>query len=255
MNILKLIPIALAFTLFLGCAGTEVEPVPESDIEIQEQVELVPESDINKEEDPSQLYDEKAIYGLEEELVESQDINLSTYQRSDFEKSFVYHSAYLFYSKGIEELYSGNYKNAYDYAMRARAIYENDKADYIPLPYMPSYVRESAYTPKRIYYKMINYKQYELNRLITKIKLLSPPIPTVVFNRTSTYIDVTIRNFGDLPLDRFEVFLNDEKIALYEKILPHEEKIVRVESAPKLYEISFKEKYGFAPNSIMLSED
>ena len=175
-----------------------------------------------------------------------------------FEKLFVNHTAHIYYTTAINELYQSNYKAAYENAMKAKAIYDNtddNVSQVIALPYMPSFIRESGYTPKRIYYKMVKPKSYELKRLITKIKLISPPIASVVLKRTSTYIDVIIRNYGDLPLDDFELLLNDESIAKYEKILPNEEKAFRIESSPILYELAFKEKYGFAPNSILLSED
>lgn len=180
------------------------------------------------------------------------------FELSEFEKLFVNHSAHIYYSKAVKDLYESNYKSAYDNAMKAQVIYDNTNNEVeqiIPLPYMPSFMRESAYTAKRIYYKMVKPKPYELKRLVTKAKLISPPIATVALKKTSTYIDVIIKNYGDLPLDGFEVLLNDEPIAKYEKILPNEEKVTRLEASPSLYEISFKEKYGFAPNSIMLSED
>ena len=175
---------------------------------------------------------------------------------SKFEKTFVNHTAYIAYQNGIKALYEGNYKDAYAYAMDAKKIYyiEDAKAYMIPLPYMPSYIRESSYTPKRIYYKMLKHKPYELKRLIIKTKLLSPPITSVIVKRTSTYIDIIIRNYGDLPLDNFELLLNNESVAKYRKILPNEEKVYRYESAPQLHEIAFKEEYGFAPNSILMNE-
>ena len=173
-----------------------------------------------------------------------------------FEETFVNHTAYISYQNAIKTMYEGNYKDAYAHAMNARKIfYAGDaKEQIIPIPYMPSYVRESAYSPKRIYYKLLKYKQYELRRVITKIKLMSPPIATVILKRTSTYIDIIVRNYGDLPLDDFEILLNNQSMVKYEKILPNEEKIYKYESAPALHEISFKEEFGFAPNSIMLNE-
>lgn len=176
---------------------------------------------------------------------------------SEFEKLFINHSAHIYYIKAIDELQKANYKVAYENAMKAKVIFDNTnegESQVIALPYMPSYIRESSYTPKRIYYKVVKPKPYELKRLITKTKLISPPVASVVLKRTSTYMEVITKNYGDLPLDEFEVLLNDESIVKYEKILPNEQKITRVELAPSLYEISFKEKYGFAPNSIMLSE-
>ena len=176
---------------------------------------------------------------------------------SEFEKLFVNHSAYIYYLKGIEELQIANYKAAYENAMKAKAIIDNTNKpneQVIALPYMPNYVRESSYTPKRIYYKTVKAKPYELKRLITKAKLISPPIASVVLKRTSTYIEVITRNYGDLPLDEFELLVNEDSIVKYEKILPNEQKITRIGVAPNLFEISFKEKYGFAPKSIMLSE-
>jgi len=176
---------------------------------------------------------------------------------SEFEKLFVNHSAYRYYEKAIEELYKSNYKAAYENAMKAKEIVDNtDKPNeqVIALPYMPNYLRETAYTPKRIYYKIVKAKPYELKRVITKAKLISPPVASIIIKRTSTYMEIITRNYGDLPLDDFELLLNDESIVKYEKVLPNEKKIIRIDAAPVLYEISFKEKYGFAPKSIMLSE-
>ena len=190
-----------------------------------------------------------------EDADESEDKNTSI---SEFEKLFVHHSAYIYYNKAIDAMFQADYKTAYDYAMKAKEIYDNtdiNDSQLIALPYMPSYIRESGYTPKRIYYKMLKAKPYELKRAITKIKLISPPIASVVIKRTSTSIEVIIKNYGDLPLDEFELLLNDEKLVSYEKILPNEQKVFRLDAAPQLYELSFKEKYGFAPKSILLSED
>ena len=119
---------------------------------------------------------------------------------------------------------------------------------------MPSFLRETAYAAKKIYYKTVVHKEYELNRLITKIKLLSPPIPAVVIKRTSTYIDIIVRNYGDLPLDNFEIILDSQSVVKYTKILPSQEKVYRYEKAPMLHEIAFKEEYGFAPKSILMNE-
>jgi hypothetical protein len=119
---------------------------------------------------------------------------------------------------------------------------------------MPSYLRESSYAPKKIYYKNIVYKSYEIERLITKIKLLSPPIPSVIIKRTSTYIDIIIRNYGDLPLDKFTLLIDGQSVIMYPKILPKEEKKFRLDKAPQIHELSFKETYGFAPDAIIVNE-
>ena len=176
---------------------------------------------------------------------------------SEFEKLFVNHIAYNYYKAGVTALYEDNYKSAYENAMNAKDIVDNTELNTttIALPFMPSFVRESSYAPKRTYYKIVKQKEYKLKRLVTKAKLISPPIASLVIHRTSTTIDIILRNHGDLPFDDFEVFVNDERIALYEKLLPNEEKTIKIEKAPKLYEVSFKEKYGFAPKSFMLTEE
>lgn len=177
---------------------------------------------------------------------------------SAFEKLFVNHSAYIYYSKGVEELYKSNYKSAYENAMKAKEIIDNTdniNEQIIALPYMPSFVRETAYSPKRIYYKIVKAKVYELRKLIVKAKLISPPIASVIVKKTSTYMEIIIRNFGDLPLDEFELLINEKSMVKYDKILPNDKKTIRVDIVEEFHEISFKEKYGFAPSSIMLSED
>lgn len=176
---------------------------------------------------------------------------------SEFEKLFVNHVAYNYYKNGIKALYQSDYKSAYDNAMNAKDIVDNTELNKttIALPYMPSFMRETSYAPKRTYYKIIKEKVYELKRLIRKAKLMSPPIASVVIRRTSTTIDVILKNYGDLPFDEFEVLVNEKRIALFDKLLPNQEKTIKINKAPKLYEVSFKEKYGFAPKSFMLSED
>ena len=176
---------------------------------------------------------------------------------SEFEKLFVNHTAYNFYKAGIKALYQGDYKIAYENAMNAKDIVDNTELNTstIALPFMPSYMRETSYSPKKIYYKIVKQKEYQLKRLVVKAKLISPPIASLVIHRTSTTIDVILRNHGDLPFDDFEVLVNEEPIALYEKLLPNEEKVIKIQKAPKLFEVSFKEKYGFAPESFMLNED
>ncbi|SFV75279.1 hypothetical protein MNB_SM-3-7 [hydrothermal vent metagenome] len=174
---------------------------------------------------------------------------------TQFQKLFVNHIAYRDYQKAIDEMYKKEYKKAYSYAMHAKSIYPQNKRSLIALAYMPSYLRESAYEPKKIYYKIVIYKQYELDRLVTKIKLLSPPIPSVIVKRTSTYMDIIIRNYGDLPLDEFALVIDGKKVITYNKILPNEEKVYRYESAPIMHEIGFNERYGFAPKSIVINEE
>lgn len=192
------------------------------------------------------------------------DINATQLQKkfesktlSEFEKLFINHVAFNYYKSGITALYQGDYKAAYENAMKAQEIVDNTDLNTttIALPFMPSYIRETSYSPKRTYYKIVKQKEYKLKRLITKAKLISPPIASMVIHRTSTTIDIILRNHGDLPFDDFEVFVNEKPIALYEKLLPNEEKTIKIQKAPKLYEVSFKEKYGFAPKSFMLSEE
>ena len=254
MSIFKIILTILALTVFIGCSGTDVKPIEELNVELAEEVD-------------TNITIEDANLSLVDVNIDAVDFNVSidenittikNIELSDFEKLFVNHTAYIYYRNGINDIYLGNYKSAYANAMKAKDIFDNTddvENQVIALPYMPSYLRESAYTPIKIYYKIVKPRQYELKRLITKAKLISPPIASVVIKRTSTYMEIILKNYGDLPLDDFEVLLNDESISKYEKILPNELKTLRVELAPKLYEISFKEKYGFAPNSIMLSED
>jgi len=173
---------------------------------------------------------------------------------SKFEKLFLNHLAYRDYKDAIKAMYKKDHKKAYKLAINAKKIYSQDDTSLIPLPYMPSFLRESAYSAKRIYYKTVIHKEYELQRLITKIKLLSPPIPAVVIKRTSTYIDIIVKNYGDLPLDDFEILLDSQSVVKYSKILPMEEKVYRYEKAPILHEIAFKEAYGFAPQTILMNE-
>jgi len=192
---------------------------------------------------------------------DSADINVSVQKSSqrelsDFEKQFVNHIAYNHYKKAIELLYKKEHKSAYEEASKAKEFFDNEmENENIVLPYIPGFIRESAQTPKRIYYKILIEKDYELKRLIRKIKLLNPPIPLIVLNQTSTYIDVIIKNVGDLPLDNFLVEVNFEEAARFEKINPNESKTYRYSNSVKIEDLSFKEDYGFAPSAIELSNE
>jgi hypothetical protein len=173
---------------------------------------------------------------------------------SKFEKQYINHIAFNNYKKAVKLLYDGDYKQAYKLVMKAKEYYDENDRNKVPLPYISGYLREQAFTPRRIYYKMLVDREYELTRLIRKIKLLSPPIAMVVIKRTSTYIQIDIQNIGDLPLDKFEIYLNDEKVVAFDKINPDETKQYIYKEAPVLDTISFKEAYGFAPDSISMGE-
>lgn len=175
---------------------------------------------------------------------------------SDFEKKFVNHIAYNHYKKAIKLLYEKEQISAYKEAYKAKEFFDNslDNRD-IVLPYMPGYLRESAQTPKRIYYKILVERDYELTRLIRKIKLLNPPIPLVVLNQTSTYIDITINNSGEVPLDNFVIEVNYEKVAEFDRVYPNQSQTYRYNQSVLIEEISFSEAYGFAPAAIELSNE
>ena len=240
--------------------ATVVEQSDEVVVEQTDQPsEQEPAVDLVTTEDTEDYFDDGADNNVESTTDANTSVEVQEQVRNmnAFEKLFVNHSAYRYYAKGVQELYKNNYKEAYDNAMKAKAIIDNTQAkgeQVIALPYMPNYVRETGYTPKRIYYKTVKAKPYELRKLIVKAKLISPPIASVIIKKTSTYMDVIVKNYGDLPLDEFELLINDESIVIYDKILPNEQKITKVDIKEEFYEISFKEKYGFAPKSIMLSE-
>ncbi len=173
-----------------------------------------------------------------------------------FEKTFTNHVAYNHYQKAIELMYEGDHKQAYNEAKAAKAVYDTDEANQkIILPYIPGYIRESAQTPRRTYYKIVIEELYELKRLIRKIKLLNPPIPLVILSKTSTYIDVTVQNVGDTPLDNFVVEVNFEEAATFANIKPNESKTVRYNNTEVLEQISFREDYGFAYKTIEFTEE
>ena len=174
---------------------------------------------------------------------------------SQFEKSFINHIAYNKYKKAIKFMYDKKHKEAYKLAAEAKELYKDNKENVIDLPYIPGYIRENAHTPRRIYYKIIKQQEYEINRLIRKIKLLNPPIPMIVFNKTSTYIDITITNVGDTPFDKLAIEINYEPVVVFDKIEPNETKTYRYNSSVQIETISFKEEYGFAPNSIEFEQE
>ncbi len=184
--------------------------------------------------------------------IKAQELVKSDRKLSSFEKSFVYHIGYNHYAKAIKLMYAKNHKDAYSEAMSAKNIYDaNATQKEIVLPYLPGYVRESAQTPRRIYYKILVPKNYELYRLIRKIKLLNPPIPMVVLNQTSTYVDIEIKNYGDLPLDKFGIEINDEKVYQFPKINPNQSVTYRYNKSLSVEHIKFSEEFGFAPKDII----
>lgn len=253
MKILNILPIVLVISL---ATVVLAENVNTADVENSKDTAI--DNNATFVEDANDSFVEDANTTTWDEESSTQDSGyIETKKLSEFEKLFVNHTAFNFYKTGILSLYQGDYKSAYENAMSAKDIVDNTElnATTIALPFMPSFVRESAYSPKRTFYKIVKQKEYKLKRLVTKAKLISPPIASVVIHRTSTTIDIILRNHGDLPFDEFEVLVNEEPIAMYEKLLPNEEKTIKIQSAPKLYEVSFKEKYGFAPKSFMLSEE
>lgn len=185
------------------------------------------------------------------------DVNTSSARTySKFEKTFINHSAYNHYKRAIDFMYANDHKNAYNEAISAKDIYDNTKiGGDIQLPYIPGYVRENAQTPRRIYYKIVEDHNYELKRLIRKIKLLNPPIPLITYIQTSTYIDITVQNVGDIPLDKFVIEINYEKIKEFDKINPNQSLTYRYNSSSKIDSLSFTEEYGFAPEPIELIEE
>ncbi len=193
---------------------------------------------------PQESEDMNTTEETEEEVIDT------TRKFSHFEKTFVYHVAYNHYKKAIKHMYAKEHKEAYDEAIKAKNIFLNQKNNKIALPYMPGYVRENAQTPRRIYYKIIEEQNYELTRLIRKIKLLNPPIPMVILNQTSTYVDIQIQNLGDVPLDKFGIEINYEKIITFDKINPNETKTYRYNKTVQLEQLTFSEEYGFIPMPI-----
>jgi len=184
----------------------------------------------------------------------SEDTQIRKSDLNSFESRFVNHIAYNFYNEAIDLLDDKDYKNAYDTAIKAKAIFDNTdhKIKDIELPYMPSFLRETSFSPKEIYYQYVEQEAYEINRLIKKIKLLSPPIPEVYIKRTSTYIEVSVENFGDLPLDDFQIFINEELRQTFKKIGVKQKASFKLDFNEKIDTVSFQELYGFAPHKIEL---
>jgi hypothetical protein len=175
---------------------------------------------------------------------------------SSFESKFVNHIAYRHYDKAVNLLYKKQYTKAYNEAISAKLLFNNEdkKEKLISLPYMSSYLRESGFAPKTMYYKIIENKPYQLKRLLTKIKLLSPPIPMIILKKTSTNIIVEVSNQGDLPLDEFDILINDTKVHRFDKINVNKMKSIKIDFNGIIEKITFKEAYGFAPKSIQIVE-
>jgi hypothetical protein len=176
-------------------------------------------------------------------------------RQNKFEKLISNHIAYKHYIGAIKYLYDRNYTLAYDEANRAKSIYDNTKSDIktIKLPYAPAFIREGPFTPRRIIYEVIRKRDYELKRLIKKIKLLAPPIGYVTIYRGSTYVDIVVQNLGDLPLDQFSIILNGEVLKVFDKITPTQQKKYRYNGVVSIETIEFKEADGFAPEAFELN--
>jgi hypothetical protein len=76
-----------------------------------------------------------------------------------------------------------------------------------------------------------------------------------VIKKRSTSTDIIIRNYGDLPLDNFKILINSKEVVSFDKINPNEEKTYTYDFSGKIYEVSFKEEYGFGADSIMINEE
>lgn len=278
----KIITFIAASLLIGGCSSKlDIEPETQAQTEVETQVEsnTTVENDIVLDQNISQLesntslvmesFEDDTNTSLAETntttsvIIEEPEEILELKQSADtnrtftkFEKTFVNHTAYNHYKRAIEYMYQADHTNAYSEAMSAKAIYENfETNEDINLPYIPGYIRENAATPKRIYYKIIEPHNYELKRLITKIKLLNPPIALVTYIQTSTYVDITVQNVGDTPLDNFLVEINYEKVKNFEKIIPNQVVTYRYNSSTKIDSLSFTEEYGFAPEPIEFIEE
>jgi len=242
MKTIQIIILTLTILIISGCSSknqvekTDINTTTENNVSVNQDSNTTL-NDINKTVEPK-IQQKQKVYTL-------------------FEKTFVNHIAYNHYENAIKLMYQKKHKEAYAEAMKAKDVYDNiaKKEQTINLPYIPGYIRESAQTPRRTYYKIVKQKTYELKRLIRKIKLLDPPIPFVVLNQTSTYIDVTVTNFGDTPLDNLVVEINFEKAAVFDKINPKESKTVRFDKSMNIEQISFTEEYGFAPAQIDLTQE
>lgn len=218
--------------------------------EVEENTEVVSDSQESNETTQTQeSVTEENNVSLEETTTSVSDEDKR--KLSKFEKTFIYHVAYNHYKDAVKLLFEKDHKEAYRHAMAAKAIYDNEaKGKEIVLPYIPGYIRESAQTPRRIYYKIFQTQNYELHRLVRKIKLLNPPIPMVVLKQTSTFVDIEVQNFGDLPLDKFSIEVNYEDATTFDKVNPGETKVYRYHRAVELENIRFGEEFGFAPKEI-----
>jgi len=250
MKKIQFLTFILAVLVVSGCSSkNEVEPGKETESEIN-----IQDASLNDTNTTDADIATEKIQSTEN-IVDSAESNSTARVFSKFEKTFIYHIAYNHYRKAINLMYAKDHKGAYEEAMKAKEIYKNNDQNLIHLPYIPGYVRESAQTPRRIFYKIIEKQNYELNRLIRKIKLLNPPIPLIRFNQTSTYIDVIVTNVGDTPFDNLSVEINYEPVTTFEKINPNDTKRYRYNSVAKLENISFKEEFGFAPKTIEFEQE
>ena len=246
MKNIKILILIVTILIATGCSSKNEITPSENNTTAETNSTLETNSTIEN----NSTIEQSSIVNKDEEIIEGRTYSL-------FEKKFINHIAYNHYKNAIKLMYKKKHKEAYEEAIKAKKVYDNSlkEEQIIALPYIPGYVRESAQTPRRTFYKIVEEHIYELTRLIRKIKLLNPPIPFIVLNQTSTYIDITVENFGDTPLDNLAIEVNYEKAATFEKIYPFKSKTIRFHKTMKIEQISFTEDYGFAPSIIEFDQE
>ena len=176
----------------------------------------------------------------------------------EYKKMLPNHQAYNYYKMSKYAFEKENYIVAYKYAIKAKSLYNNKNSRSIKLPYLPDFLRESAFAPKRILYQFMDVKGYEVDRLIKKIKLLAPPVAFVTINRTGSSFIIMVKNMGKLPLDQFGVLINKKYNHMFNQIKPDESSSYTLNidlSTNSLDSILFSEEHGFVPKEIEFSKE
>lgn len=160
--------------------------------------------------------------------------------------------AYELYKDALALYADKEFDEAYEKASKARDLFEADGENpNITIEARPKYIHEGAFSPDKKQYEIKEYKNdYEVNRLIKKIKLLNPPMAFVKLSQTDESISVEVTNVGSMPLDNFTIKLDSKDFTIFPIIDKGESKHKVIYMKDKYTNISFSEEDGFAPTSI-----
>lgn len=158
--------------------------------------------------------------------------------------------AYSKYKQALDAYESDEIDLAYRLAFEAKNIYVPGSGTDITIRGQATFLQEGPFGPKfKSFTVNGDRKNYEIKKLLRKIKLKQPPIAIVEVYRTKDQRIVKVKNIGKLPLDDLIVSIDGEEVGTFEKIESQATEEITV-SGGSMRTISFEEADGFMPKSI-----